>query len=207
MKTSPRSISCGADRLLSDLLLVLLLLGVTLLASRAGAAPDAHRASAPPTSADSTFSVEARATDTWRDAERAFVGKALGLSRQQVWLAELAVGQAANAAVRSHALLLGADYRALVDALDALSRRKGGVSAATVDASAPEARALAGKAGAEFDREYVRRAGHLSDETLTRFEQIASEAKDEDVKALAAAQLPVLRKHSSALTELRKTFD
>jgi hypothetical protein len=42
---------------------------------------------------------------------------------------------------------------------------------------------------------------------LTLFEQVASDSNDADVRELAAAELPVLRAHRTAITELEKAID
>ena len=66
---------------------------------------------------------------------------------------------------------------------------------------------LAARSGAEFDREFVRVLAELHDETITLFEQAAADAKDADVRALAAGQLPMLRAHRGRIVELKKVFD
>jgi predicted outer membrane protein len=144
------------------------------------------------------------AADTLRPAERAFLSKALESSRQQVRLAEIGVSQATNAQVRSHAQQRVADYRTLNGVLDALIRRRGGIAGAPVGETSETYKALLGKAGADFDREFVRTAADATNDVLTAFEQIASESKDEDVRELAAAQLPMLRAHRSEIIELQK---
>src|SRR5687768_2675700 len=63
------------------------------------------------------FAVE-RTGDTLRPTERAFLVKASGMSREQVRLGEVGVGQAVNSDVRSHALQMVTDFRALSDALE-----------------------------------------------------------------------------------------
>jgi predicted outer membrane protein len=63
------------------------------------------------------------------------------------------------------------------------------------------------KSGTLFDQAFVRLVAQLSTDTLTLFEQVASESKDSDVRELAAAQLPLLRGHRTTIAELKKTFD
>jgi predicted outer membrane protein len=59
----------------------------------------------------------------------------------------------------------------------------------------------------EFDRQFVRMVGRTTDDILTAFEQVVSDSTDEDVRELAAAQLPVLRAHRSEVTQLQKTLN
>ena len=153
------------------------------------------------------FVAEPLVGDALRPAERAFLAKAVESSRQHIRIAEAGVSQAANSDVRSHALQLVTDYRALNDALDALIRRKGGTAGAPVGDPAETHQKLVEKSGSAFDREFVRMVARMGDEMLAMFEQVVSESKDTDVRDLAAAQLPVLRAHRKTITELKKTID
>ena len=154
------------------------------------------------------FAVDPLATnDALRPAERSFLTKAVESSRQQMRLAEVGVSQAANSDVRSHAQQLVADYRAMNDALEALIRRKGGIAGAPVGGTSETYQKLVDKAGDTFDREFVRTVGQTTEEMLTLFEQVVSDTRDPDVRELAAAQLPIIRAHKSAVTELKKTIN
>jgi putative membrane protein len=148
-----------------------------------------------------------RPGDALRPTERAFLIKASGISREQVRLAEVGVGQAVNSDVRSHALQMVTDFRALSDALEALIRRKGGIAGAPVGGSSETFQKLMEKPGNTFDQEFVRTVAKMSSDTLTMFEQVVSESKDADVRELAAAQLPMLRGQRTSITELKKAVD
>lgn len=139
-----------------------------------------------------------------RPAERAFLTSAVENSRQQMRLAEVGVNHAANSEVRSHAQQLAVDYRQMTDGLEALISRKG-VAGAPVGGTSESYRKLA--ESTTFDREFVRLAAQTTDRTLTLFEQTASDARDPDVRAFAAAQLPVLRAHRAVILALKKTMD
>jgi putative membrane protein len=153
------------------------------------------------------FAGEPLATDSLRPAERAFLGKAAEVSRQQMRLAEIGVSQATNSEVRSHAQQLVTDYRSLTDSLEALIRRRGGIPGAPVGGTSENYRKLIEKAGGDFDREFVRTVAQATNSMLTLFEQVASDSNDADVRELAAAELPVLRAHRTAITELEKAID
>jgi putative membrane protein len=153
------------------------------------------------------FTTEAMAVGEFRPAERAFLGKAVETSGQQMRLAEIGISQARTAEVRSHAQQLVTDYRSMHDSLGALIRRRGGIAGAPVGGTSETYQKLVEKAGANFDREFVRTVGQITDDLLTLFEQVTSESKDSEVREFAAAQLPVLRAHRSEITALQKTFD
>ena len=151
--------------------------------------------------------MEAMAASELRPAERAFLGKAVEVGRQQMRLAEVGVGHATSSDVRSHAQQLATDYRSLNESLDALVRRKGGIPGAPVGGTSETYQKLVTQSGANFDREFVRTVSRVTDGVLALFEQVASESKDADVREFAAAQLPLIRAHRTTATELQKTFD
>jgi putative membrane protein len=153
------------------------------------------------------FAPDALATDELRVNERTFLVKALETARQQMRLAEVGASQAESSDVRSHALQLVADYRALSDALDALIRRKGGIADAPVGGTSEKYEKLMSKTGPEFDREFVRTVADRSYDVMTLFEQAAAESKDTDVRDFAAAELPVLRGHRNAAVDLKRALE
>ncbi len=153
------------------------------------------------------FAAEPLAADALRPGERAFLAKAQESARRQMRLAEIGAGRAQAAEVRSHALQLAADYHELDGTLEALVRRKGGLPGAPVgDTSEPYAGLLT-KSGADFDREFVRVVAQASNDVMTLFENAAGDARDADVRDLAASELPVLRAHRNAVANLKKALD
>jgi putative membrane protein len=154
-----------------------------------------------------SFAGEALATDALRPAERTFLERAAALARGELRLARLAVGQAVGSDVRSFATQLATDHQALVDAMEALRRRKGATAAPVTGPAAEESDPLAGRSGPEFDRAFVRTITEQHEELLTLFEQAASEARDADVRELAGSALPTLRDHRNKLVELRKALE
>lgn len=154
------------------------------------------------------YAVQPLASETLRPADKAFLDKALASARMHARLADLGASQAVSTDVRSHAEQLKSDSRQLAEALTGLIQKKAAAGVATESEPITEAYGqLATRAGGEFDREFVRVLAALHDETITLFEQAASEAKDADVREVAAAQLPMLRAHRSRIVELKKTFD
>jgi predicted outer membrane protein len=153
------------------------------------------------------FAAEPMAANEIRPAERAFLVKAVEVTREQMRLAEIGVSQATNSDVRSHAQQLVSDYRSLNEALEALIRRRGGIAGAPVGTSSEQFQKLVALPAGEFDRQFVRTVARATDNILTSFEQIVSDSKDAEVRELAAAQLPVLRAHRTEVTQLQKTID
>jgi putative membrane protein len=182
-------------------------LALTIVGAVLNAAPPWRMGAVSARNLASGFAAEPIAGETLRPAERSFLTKATETSRQTVRLAEVGLGQANNSELRSHAHQLATDYRRLGDALEALIRRKGGIAGAPVGGPSETYQKLAAKSGDTFDRDFVRATSDLNTGVLTLFEQAASEAKDADVREFAAAQLPVLRAHRTAITELKKTLD
>jgi putative membrane protein len=150
---------------------------------------------------------EALAASELRPVDRAFLGRAAEIGRQQMRLAEVGSSHATSSDVRSHAQQLATDYRSLNESLDALIRRKGGMAGAPVGGTSETYQKLVTQSGANFDREFVRTVSRMTDNVLALFEQVASESKDADVREFAAAQLPMIRAHRTSATELQKTFD
>lgn len=185
---------------LGSVLAAAILLGATVAVEAAGRVRQASARSL-----TRGFAAEPMATaDTLRPAERSFLSKAVETSRQQVRLAAIGVSQASSSDVRSHAQQLVSDYRSLTDSLQALIRRKGGIGGAPVGGSSETYQKVVGKAGPDFDREFIRAVGQATNEMLSLFEQVASDSMDADVRELAAAELPVLRAHRSRTVELEK---
>lgn len=154
-----------------------------------------------------SFAAEPLAADALRPSERVFLTKAAESTRQQMRLAEIGASQSESAEVRSHATQLAADYRALNDTIEALIRRKGSVAGDPVGTTSQNYASLMEKSGNAFDREFVRTVANSSNDVMTLFESAASDAKDADVRDLAASELPILRAHRNAVEGLKKTFD
>jgi putative membrane protein len=149
----------------------------------------------------------AAAADELRASERAFLDKAAEVTRQEMRLAEVGVSQAGSSDVRSHATQLAGDSRRLSDALEDMMRRKGTMAGAPVGGTSESYRRLLEKTGRDFDREFVRTATDLAGNVLTLFEQAAANAKDEDVRSFASAQLPLLRDLRNRAVALKQAVE
>ena len=151
------------------------------------------------------FVAEPVAGDRLRPTERAFLSKAAQASREHVRLAEWGASRTENSDLRSLSRQLLTDYRRLGETVDALNRRKGGVAIEAPRTELPPP--IAEKPGMSTDAEFLRTVAQASESILVVFEQAASDAKDPDVRELAASQLPVLRAHRTTITELKRALD
>lgn len=141
-----------------------------------------------------------------RPADLAFLETAADHSRQEVKLAELGTSQATTVDVRSIAEQLAADQRRLADQIAVVLRSKGG--GGEVTETGPDLyNRLVQSAPADFDRLFIQTVGRVHDALVNLFEQAAADARDNEVRALAAASLPLLRDHRNKLADLRKAFD
>lgn len=153
------------------------------------------------------FAAEGLATDTLRPSERTFLEKAAALSREEVRLARLAVGQATGSEVKAFAQQLASDHQQIHDSVESLRRKKGSATEPAAEAVSEAAQKLAPKTGADFDREFVRIIADLHAEAVILFEQAMSAAKDSEVRDLLGSYLPMMREHQNKVTELRKLME
>jgi putative membrane protein len=110
--------------------------------------------------------------------------------------------------VRAYAQQVVTDQRQINDSLENLGRRKGlGASVEDQTTTPGEFERLAGKSGAEFDREFVRLMVLAHENTLKIFEQVLSDARDTEVRDLAGGYLPVVRDHLNKAREFKKTLE
>jgi putative membrane protein len=147
-------------------------------------------------------------TDSLRPGERAFVRQAREGAQRDLRLAQLAASKAVNSDVRSYAQQVATDQRQIGESLEALSRRKGLVAGVENDPTTPgDYERLAGKSGAEFDREFVRLMLLAHENTLKVFEQVLSDGRDTEVRDIAGGYLPVVRDHLNKARELKKVLE
>lgn len=182
------------------------LIGAVALVASASAAPWRARAPVARTLLNG-YAAEPLASEALRPTERVFLEKASANNREQVHFSQLALSQAANSDVRSHAQHVLADQRSIGEALAALIRRKGALMATGNEPTAQAYQRLAEKAGPDFDREFIRAMAERHEAFISLFEHAAADSKDTDVRDMAAAQLPTLRAHRNSILELKKALD
>jgi len=147
------------------------------------------------------------ATDRLTAAEWAFLEQARESIRLQHRLGELGQSHARGSEVRAHAQKIVTDYRQLLERIEGLARKKGSTLLPPPEIPADSYQELAAKSGPDFERGFVALLSELHERALSLFEQAAAEARDPDVRQLAATQLPVLREHRNQIALLRKQFE
>jgi putative membrane protein len=155
----------------------------------------------------SHFAVTPMASDGLRESEQTFLESASERCRRELRLAQVALTQASTSDLRALALQMSGDQARLRDAIEALMR-KNGIGVPTGENQPPEEyQRLLEMSGSAFDREAVALLSRIHEELMTLFEQAASEARDPDVRALAASELPMIRDHRQQLIQLKKVYE
>lgn len=130
------------------------------------------------------------------ESDREFVEEAGQGGLLEVRLGQLAQQRAASPEVKRFAQRMIDDHSAMNKRLAALAQQKGvPVPQELSQKHREEVDELSRKAGAEFDREYMSEMVDDHEDDVEEFEEAAKEAKDADVKRLAATALPLLREH------------
>lgn len=177
------------------------------LADTAGAAPPWRSRPVAANRLPASGAVDRLAADELRAFDRAFLNRAAELGRQQMRLAELGLGNGTHADVRSFAMQLATDYRRIDSALDAVTRRKGGLADAPVGGTSETYARLVSRSGADFDREFVQAVDTLTEEVMKLYEQATASARDADVQDFASAQLTILREHRNRAIGLKRSLE
>jgi len=130
------------------------------------------------------------------DADREFMKKAASGGAAEVELGRLASERAVRPTVKEFGAKMVKDHGATNAELTTLARSKG-VELPT--GLSPEDQALRDRLsalqGADFDRTYMQEMVKDHTQDIAEFEKAAQTASDQDLKAWAAAKLPMLREH------------
>lgn len=131
------------------------------------------------------------------DDDREFMEKAARLGHAEVAASKLAVTKASSQAVKDFAKQMVQDHTKAGKELQALASKKGVKLPASPDRGhEKDLKELEKLSGAEFDREYMAKAGVKDhDRTVDLFRDAKEDTKDPDVKAFIDKTLPVLQKH------------
>jgi putative membrane protein len=131
------------------------------------------------------------------DDDREFMEKAARLGHAEVAASKLAVTKASSQGVKDFAKQMVQDHTKAGKELQALASKKGVKLPASPDRGhEKDLKELEKLSGAEFDREYMAKAGVKDhDRTVDLFRDAKEDTKDPDVKAFIDKTLPVLQKH------------
>ena len=121
----------------------------------------------------------------------------------EIELGKLAGTKAQNAEVKKFGQMMVTDHTAIGSDLKALAAKKNFTLPTDVGSHKSTIDKLNGLTGADFDKEYVSDmvSGHES--VLADFQKQAANATDPDVKAFAAKQVPIIKKHLDAIKALQ----
>ncbi len=138
-------------------------------------------------------------------ADTTYVTKAAAAGMMEVQASQAAITRASNPDVRAFAQRMVKDHTAVGDELKTLAGQKG----ITIPDSLPaDERAKVDKLnaleGAKFDRTYAEEVGvKAHKEAVSLFDQASKNAKDPDIKAFFAHNLPALREHLQMAQQLK----
>lgn len=138
-----------------------------------------------------------------------FLKNAIQGSHAEILGSQLALDKTKDADVRAFAQKMIDDHGKMVEEAGNLANKKGMTPPTGPSViQSTEITALKALSGGAFDAMYVNRIGVASHEsTVKMFEKAAHDAKDPDVKAMAAKTLPKLREHLEMARALNKKQD
>lgn len=114
----------------------------------------------------------------------------------EVTLGKLAQSNASSQRVKDFGAMMVKDHSEAGDKLKELAKRKDIVLPDSLGKDAQKhVDHLKGKKGKDFDKAYMDMMVDDHNKDISDFEKAAKDAKDPDIKAFAAATLPVLHKH------------
>ncbi|HEY4337692.1 MAG TPA: DUF4142 domain-containing protein [Puia sp.] len=145
---------------------------------------------------DSTNSVPSK-----QDAE--FMVKAANGAQFEVTLGHLAETNGANAGVKRFGEMMVRDHSKGGETLRGLAASKRIVMPDTLSVQQEKERKdLEKKHGAAFDKAYVKMMVDDHKEDISEFQRAATNANDPDIRALAAANIPILQQHLDSVQNL-----
>lgn len=144
----------------------------------------------------------------WAAADKSdttYVTKAAAAGMMEVQASQTAITRASNPDVRAFAQRMVKDHTAVGDELKTLAGKKG---IAVPDALPADERAKVDKLGtlegAQYDRAYADEVGvKAHKEAVALFDKASKNARDPDIKAFFAHNLPALREHLQMAEHLK----
>ncbi|MBD1398895.1 DUF4142 domain-containing protein [Pontibacter sp. JH31] len=132
-----------------------------------------------------------------------FMAEAASANMLQVQLGELALERAVSPEVKEMAQEMTAGHRKVVEDLENIAVQ-GNFVLPTMLGSAHQKvyDEVSGETGIGFDLAYIKRIREEHESLLDRYEDMAENAKDMDVKQFASKQLPLLRQHLQKAEQL-----
>jgi putative membrane protein len=142
------------------------------------------------------------------DNDALFAAEAASASMLQMQLSETALSRGVSSEVRDFAEMMVKDHRQMLDDLQSLSTQTQLVLPQTLGKAHQKTYDEATERdGISFDVEYIREMVHLHKELLDRYEDMAENGRNMNVKQYASKQLPIIRKHLEKAEELEEKID
>jgi len=125
-------------------------------------------------------------------------------NRAEVEAGKVAAQKAANPEVKKYAEKMVAEHTKMLEEGDQLAQKKGVKPDQNVDGKHKKNLAdLNRKSGADFDREYMEQMVQDHEGALKLVQNVAKDAKDADIKALAQKAEPHVKQHLEEARKLR----
>lgn len=130
------------------------------------------------------------------DADTKFAVEAADEGLMEVEMGNLAQQKATHQRVKDFAAMMVRDHSKANDQLKTLAASKNITVPATMgEEKMKMVNDMREKSGTEFDREYIDHMVEHHKDDIDKFEKMANDGKDGDLKSFASLQLPTLRAH------------
>lgn len=165
-----------------------------------------ERAEAQNEKKDSSVTLLGVNTDSLKD-DKDFMIEAASGGLLEVELGKLAQTNASSAAVKSFGKMMISDHTKANNELTALAKAKSITVPSVPGADAQKhIDELKTKKGADFDKAYVDLMVDDHKEDIEEFQKAADDAKEPEIKALAAKTLPVLKEHLQKIQAIQSSM-
>ena len=165
-----------------------------------------ERAEAQNEKKDSSVTLLGVNTDSLKD-DKDFMIEAASGGLLEVELGKLAQTNASNASVKSFGKMMVDDHTKANSELTALAKAKNITVPSTPGEDAQKhIDELKAKKGADFDKAYVDLMVDDHKEDIDEFQKAADDAKEPEIKALAAKTLPVLKMHLQKVQAIQSSL-
>lgn len=144
---------------------------------------------------------EGARSDQGQNQDRTFATRAAESGHAEVALGEIGEEKAQHDRVRQFAERMVADHTKANQELMSIAENKG-ITLPDETPQASAAAALQNMSGEQFDRAFMQRMVEDHEKAVELFEQEAKNGQDEELKAFAEKQLPILREHLRMAEEI-----
>lgn len=134
--------------------------------------------------------------DQNQEKDAQFLVQAAELNMKEIKLSELAKGSAVMDECKKLAEMMINDHQKALQEVQALAEKKGiTLPAGMTDEAQRDYNNLNEKKGAEFDQKYCDMMVDGHKDAIDKFEKVAKDGNDADIRSLASSTLPTLRTH------------